>query len=684
MPTAPDSASAIAEIKKRVSIADLIQRTVSLKKIRNNYVGLCPFHNEKSPSFYVYSDNGGSYHCFGCKASGDIFNFIMETQGLAFGDTLKQLAQQAGVELPERGREGVLDQGKERLRGLLTSAETYFHNLLLNDAQAQPARDYLLKRGVTAAGVTTFNLGYALDSWDALHSYLKERSYSAEEMRDAGVLRERDGGGFYDYFRNRLIFPIRDGRGQTVGFGGRALKDEDRPKYLNSPQTALFDKGSILYGIDLARASIKQQNQAVIVEGYLDALIAQQHGQSNVVATLGTAMTEKHIASLKKLTRNVVLALDADAAGDMAALKDAEQLRQGMDHLAIPVYNARGLVGYEHKLDASIRIAVLPAGEDPDQVIRRSTSEWQATVAAALPVVDHYINVVAGKHDLDSPLGRKDAVYEVAPLIVSVGDAVEREGYLEQLARRVHAPLDSVRRSIQDVARKQRQSQRLTYAPNPAPDYAEQPAPEQPQPVERLSPLQRLEQALLSLLLRYPQAVHSEGAPGFGDFSSTPLRLIYAALLEQDAASLLADRKASQSAYQNLTAQPTTSGGIDSNDTIENDGPFLPYPQLCAGLDSNLHDEVAHLWREGSRGPELFGPEVERNLRRLQQRLHEDRDRLWLKRQSQMIAEAQDAGDEEAISGLLDDVSNRLPVFRSYAPPPSTVIRDSRDGRPPG
>jgi DNA primase len=427
--------SVIDEIKERLDIVDVISSYVPLKKAGRNYKALCPFHSEKTPSFIVFPDTQ-SWHCFGaCNTGGDVFTFIMRRENMEFSEALRLLAERAGVSLEPR-REGEEAAGKliERLRAINSLAAEYFHHLLLNSPEGARARDYLSKRGISDEMRKTFQLGYARDEWQALGQYLTNKGYSWPDLLEAGLVLERKEGGYYDRFRGRLIFPIRDVRGYVVGFGARAL-DNTQPKYLNSPQTPLFDKSSILYGIDQAKNAIREQGFVVIVEGYMDVLMAHQYGRKNVVASMGTALTEKQVRVIKKLTKKLVLALDADAAGDQATLRGLEVAQEALDRRAVPVPTWRGLIRYEDQLDAEIRVVSLPTGKDPDEVLKENVAQWDALVAQALPVVEYYLQAIVSKFDLESPKDKVAAAREVLPIIKEIGSPVERAHYLQKLAR---------------------------------------------------------------------------------------------------------------------------------------------------------------------------------------------------------------------------------------------------------
>lgn len=426
---------AIEDIKERLDIVDVISGYTTLQKAGRNYKALCPFHSEKTPSFVVFPDTQ-TWHCFGaCNTGGDVFSFVMRRENMDFGEALRLLAQRAGVALePQREGEEAETRLKERLYKLNALAAEYFHHLLLNSPEGARARDYLIRRGLAAETLKTFQLGYAREDWQALGQHLTAKGYSWSDLQEAGLVIEGKEHGYYDRFRGRLVFPIRDARANVVGFGARAL-DDSLPKYLNSPQTAIFDKSGVLYGIDQAKAAIREAGLVVIVEGYMDVLMAHQCGRKNVVASMGTALTEKHVRIIKKMTKKLVLALDADTAGDQATVRGLEVAKEAFDRRAMPVPTWRGLIRYEDQLDAEIRVAVLPPGLDPDEVLKENVDTWDALVNQALPVVEYYLQAVINKFDLHSSKDKAAAAREVLPLIREIGSAVERSHYLQQLAR---------------------------------------------------------------------------------------------------------------------------------------------------------------------------------------------------------------------------------------------------------
>jgi DNA primase len=445
--------SVVDEIKDRLDIVEVIQPYVPLKKAGRNYKGLCPFHAEKTPSFVVFQETG-TWHCFGaCGTGGDVFSFIMKQENVDFAEALRMLARRAGVELESRSPQAAeAEKRLDLLRQILKTAANYFHHLLFHSDEAARARAYLEKRGLNRETIDRFQVGYALDQWDGLLRYLTSKRYAVDDVHETGLIIERDDkSGYYDRFRGRVVFPIRDHRGRVIGFGGRVLGD-GVPKYLNSPQTPLFDKSSVLFGLDQAKAGIRTVGEAVIVEGYMDVLMAHQHGINNVVAQMGTALTEAQLKQLKRHTQRFVLALDSDAAGDQATLRGLDMARQVMDREVVPVPTARGLIRFEERLAADIRIVSLPPGRDPDEVIRESPSRWAQLIARAKPVMDYYFEALTADLDLATAKGKAEAVRVLGPLVADLGDRVQRTHYLQQLARMVQVDERSLWQQIRQTS----------------------------------------------------------------------------------------------------------------------------------------------------------------------------------------------------------------------------------------
>ena len=321
-----------------------------------------------------------------------------------------------------------------------------------------------------------FGLGYAPNAWEAGLEHFTSKGYRVEDLLACGLVTEREPGSsehkdviqktdVYDRFRHRIMFPIRDERGRMAGFGARILNPEDVPKFLNSPQTAVFDKGRLLYGLDRARKPIRTQDQAVIVEGYLDVIALHQAGFENVVSPMGTALTEHQLYLLKRFSRRIILALDPDAAGDKATLRGLQIARQAMDHEQDPVFDARGLLGYEARLQADIRVTTLPPGMDPDEVVNRDAQEWQRILENARPIVVHVMETLAAGRDLDDPKVKNEIAAQVIPLIADVPSSIERDTYRQRLARLLHVDERVVAESLPSPARGRPGSRRTTAQP---------------------------------------------------------------------------------------------------------------------------------------------------------------------------------------------------------------------------
>jgi DNA primase len=426
--------SIIDEIKDRLDIVDVISEYVTLKKSGRNFKALCPFHTEKTPSFFVFPERQ-TWHCFGsCGTGGDIFSFIIKKEGIDFGEALKLLAERAGVKLEPKQRQQARNDEWERLYSINEAAAQYYHELLLDDKQAEFARKYLSQRGISKETSEDFELGYSQNSWDALCQHLTNQGYKAADLVSAGLASAAENGTFHDQFRNRLMIPIKNETGRVVGFGARTL-DSSNPKYINSPQTAVFDKGGLLYGLDRAKESIREQNLAIIVEGYMDVLTAHQHGFTNVVAPMGTSLTDRQMNVLKKLTKNVSLALDADAAGEQATLRGLAVAKQAFSERVDT--RERGWLEGETRLQGNLKIILIPQGKDPDDVIRDNPEEWTRLVSEASTVMDYVFQAITSKLDIGTVEGKSAAVEQLLPIIIGMGREVERDHYLKRLSNLV-------------------------------------------------------------------------------------------------------------------------------------------------------------------------------------------------------------------------------------------------------
>lgn len=446
------------EIKNRLDILDVVGQYVPLQKSGRNYKALCPFHTEKTPSFFVFPESQ-HWRCFGaCGEGGDIFSFVMKAEGWDFPEALRHLGEMAGVEIePATPQQQEARDYADRLRTLLAEASLFFNHQLLNAPEAEIARRYVQERGLGAETVRSFDLGYAPPGWETTLRYLYDQGFEEQELIDGGMLVVKDDGGVYDRFRDRLVIPIRDGRGRIVGFGARALSKDAVPKYLNSPQSAIFDKSTLLYGLSHARRTIREVETAVIVEGYMDVMQAHQAGYSNVVAQMGTALTETQLKLLSRYASRLILALDPDAAGQMATDRGREVIervskaaaeqaaeegvwdfdaaeRDYHAHLTTE-FDAHGMVRYETRLGFDIRVIILPEGQDPDDLIRETPEAWAELVDRALPIVEYAIQTAIEGRNLDDPKIKSSVAEQVVPLINDIANPVERSHYRQRLAR---------------------------------------------------------------------------------------------------------------------------------------------------------------------------------------------------------------------------------------------------------
>jgi DNA primase len=428
--------STIDEIKARIDIVDLVSEAgVKLRHAGKNYTGFCPFHdNKKTPAFVVWPETG-TWRCFGqCNEGGDIFKFVMKRENLDFKEALNKLAARAGVEVPTLTRQSPEQkEAFETLRKLLEDAVIFYRSHLIANAEVL---NYLReKRGLTDASIETFGLGYSPNAWDSALSHFTGRGYSERDMLEAGLISERESGGYYDRFRNRIMIPIRDEQGRMTGFGARIVDPDDVPKFLNSPDTAVFTKGRLLYGLDRARKPIRAADQAVIVEGYMDVIALHQAGYENVVSPMGTALTEDQMRLLKRFTRRIVLALDPDVAGQKAVLRGLDAARSAMDKEGELRFDARGLLRNEARLQADLRVATIPDELDPDEIVARDRDEWAKLIENAKPIVTHVMETLAAGQNLNDPKVKNRIAAQVVPLIEDLPNPLERDTYRQALAR---------------------------------------------------------------------------------------------------------------------------------------------------------------------------------------------------------------------------------------------------------
>ncbi|MBW1672977.1 MAG: DNA primase [Deltaproteobacteria bacterium] len=411
-----DSSEAKEEVKKTADIVEVIGQYVELKKRGQNHIGLCPFHSERSPSFTV-NQSKQIYHCFGCGRGGDVFTFWMEYHNSDFPQSLKSLAERYNIPLPQK-RDLYADRKKTELKEQLFKindlAGRYFHNILVKSANGKPGRDYFSRRYISQETIAQFRLGYVVNKWDGLLSYLKSKNCSLDRAAKAGLLIPKNNKEYYDRFRGRIMFPIFDLNHHSIGFGGRIL-DDSLPKYINTPETPIYHKGYSLYGLDSAFEDIRKKDLTIIVEGYMDMLVLRQHGISNVVASLGTALTSDQIRRLKGYTKNVIVLFDPDDAGREAALK------------SFPLFLNEGI---------SAKVVVLPQGEDPDSFVNKHGSDaFKKVLERAAPIFDFYLDQTLAHmgHGVD---GQIKALSEVLPVFMNLGQGATRFLYVHRFAEK--------------------------------------------------------------------------------------------------------------------------------------------------------------------------------------------------------------------------------------------------------
>jgi len=423
----------IQDVKDRLSIVKVIGRYVELKKAGRNWKGLCPFHNENAPSFNV-SEESGFFHCFGCTEHGDVISFVSKIENLSFIDSVRTLAKEAGVELPEIKEMTAQQKSKldehARLLDINREALGFFQKMLITDTNGKMAQEYLKNRGVSKQMVEAFMLGYAPKSWDAIIKYFKAKNIDNRDLVKASLAKAKDRGGAYDTFRHRVMFPIVMENNRVVGFGGRALDDDDNAKYINSPESPVFYKSKTLYGYNLARSAIAAKKRVLVVEGNLDVVMMHQYGFNETVATLGTALTEHHLRILKRMTANIVIIYDGDSAGKKAMFRS-------LDLFLTESINSRAVV--------------LPDGHDPDSFLRKHSSEEldqlieQSRYLFDIWLEDQYAMMNNG------PRGVSECLHGIVPMLAKV-EAVERALYLEKISTRLSVNQNVVRQLLRQHA----------------------------------------------------------------------------------------------------------------------------------------------------------------------------------------------------------------------------------------
>jgi len=423
----------VDEIKNRLDIVEVIGGYIKLQKAGANYRAICPFHSEKKPSFFV-SPARQIWHCFGCGKGGSIFNFVMEIEGVEFGDALRILAQKAGVELKKQTPEyAQLKSERQRLYEICELATRFFERQLEESSTGKEAKKYLLNRGISEESIKKWRLGYAPDVWQGLSDFLTSRGYSEKEVEKAGLGLTSKQGSFYDRFRGRIIFPIFDLNSQIVGFGGRVFKEKDKTeiaKYVNTPNTILYDKSRVLYGLDKAKVEIRKKDKCVLVEGYTDVIMATQADFNNVVATSGTALTPYQLKILKRYTDNLTLGFDMDVAGDTAT-------KRGIDLAQLQGFN--------------IKVIRLKEGKDAAEIISKNPKDWEKAIENTKSILDFYFESAFAGKDKNTPDGKKEIAKILLPVLKRIPNQIEKSFWIQRLAEELESREDDLREELKKV-----------------------------------------------------------------------------------------------------------------------------------------------------------------------------------------------------------------------------------------
>jgi DNA primase len=435
----------IDEIKQKIDIVSLISEYLSLKKTGRNFKTCCPFHTEKSPSFVV-SPERQIWHCFGCNLGGDIFEFIEKIENIEFPEALRILSQKAGVKLEQIHYDSAGFKNKERLFQINHLASEYYHYLLLNHPSGKKALEYILGRGIKHKSLELFRIGYSPNSWEGVSKYLIKKGFGVDELETAGlIIRDPKRKSYYDRFRGRLIFTLKDHRGNVLGFAGRKVPKEGvedkEAKYINSPETPIYIKGSVLYGLDLTKEAIRREGFAIVVEGEIDAISSFQIGISNIVAIKGSALTEGQLVLLKRYCDSLYLSLDADLAGDLA-------VRRGIE--------------LAEKLGFSLKVVQLMEGKDPNECIVRNPQNWHLSLKNAIPIYDFYLRSAFKKYDKEDADGKKKITQELLPIFAKIENLVVKDHYLKLLAREISVNIEILLQEEKRIKREDKFPQSTT------------------------------------------------------------------------------------------------------------------------------------------------------------------------------------------------------------------------------
>lgn len=427
----------IEEIKKRIDIVDFLSSYISLKKTGRNFKANCPFHQEKTPSFVV-SPERQIWHCFGsCNEGGDIIKFLMKWENITFFEAVRDLAEKAGVKLKQVGFEDGVWKKKERLVNMNLWAVDYFHYILTKTDLGKKALDYLKSRSINKEIAETFKLGYAPSSWDSLLKFLKKKKFTEPELYEGGLITRGQRGNYFDMFRGRLMFPIKDARGNIIAFSGRSLDEKDKSsKYINTPETPIYHKRETLFGIDLAKDSIKKEKNVYLVEGEFDVISPYQHGVENVVATKGTAVTREQLMLLKRYTDRITLTLDSDSAGEDAVRKAIDE---------------------GESVDCDIEVVAFDWAKDPDEAVRQDTVQFKKTIKKTTPAYDFILELLNKKYPDNTPFDKKKIGEEMVPYIEKIRNPIVQSHYIKKLAELLGVSESSIEFAIRKLKNREKQ-----------------------------------------------------------------------------------------------------------------------------------------------------------------------------------------------------------------------------------
>ena len=476
------------DVKSRLDIVELVGGYVQLQRAGSSFKANCPFHQERTPSFFVFPDRQ-SWRCFGaCAEGGDAFSFVMKADRVDFREALVRLGARVGVTITDQAETG----GRSRLLFEINDAARQFFQRVLAEPEAAFVREYLRGRGINDRSLQTFEFGYSPARDNRLLAHLTGAGYDTETIAEAGLARETEDGRFYDLFRGRLMIPIRDWSARVAGFGSRALDDNATPKYLNTPRTPVFDKSRILYAMHLAKEPVRQHG-AVIVEGYMDAVMAHQHGFDNVVASMGTALTEHQVALVRRLTHRVTMALDGDPAGRNATLRSLESSWGVFQQRDQRSANQGGASVMQQPEALDLRVAELPPGKDPDDYIRQSAADWTTFVESASPLFDYLLNALTDRADMETADGRSWAAQTMLRFVAHVPDPIKRDFYLDALSAHFGVDVATLRAAMPVAGRADGTRRRTNRAASTADEVAPLPMRDE----------KRSEEWLLAILLQY-------------------------------------------------------------------------------------------------------------------------------------------------------------------------------------